>query len=69
MKVETAPRLPELTHERRGNHVVAATEQEQAKPFSITVLQQRPESAGRCALGIRRKVDTPQWQVARAEIV
>jgi len=43
--------------------------EEQAKPFANTVLQQRPESAGRCALGIQRKVDTPQWRVARAETV
>jgi hypothetical protein len=34
-----------------------------------TALQQRPESAGRYALGIPRKADTPQWQVSRAETV
>jgi hypothetical protein len=40
------------------------------KPFfAKTTLQQRPESAGRCALGIPRKADTPQWQASRAETV
>jgi hypothetical protein len=32
-----------------------------------TALQQRPESAGRCALGIPRKADTSRWQASRAE--
>jgi hypothetical protein len=34
-----------------------------------TALQQRPESVGRCALGIPRKADMPQPQVSRAETV
>src|SRR5882757_5071112 len=34
-----------------------------------TALQQRPESAGRCALGIPRKAGTPQRQASRAETV
>ena len=32
-------------------------------------LRQRPEFAGLCALDSPRRVDTPQWQVARAELV
>src|SRR6202022_146024 len=43
--------------------------EEQAKPFARTALQQRPESAGQCALGIPRKADMPQWQASRAETV
>src|SRR5271166_2743211 len=43
--------------------------EEQAKPFAKTALQQRPESAGQCALGIPRKADMPQWQASRAETV
>ena len=34
-----------------------------------TAPQERPESAGRCALGIPRKADTPQWEASRAETV
>jgi hypothetical protein len=43
--------------------------EKQAKSFAKTALQQRPESAGQCALGIPRKADMPQWQASRVETV